>query len=315
MRLARYRWQGREQVGIVIGDWVYSLSACDPELRDVGDLLERGWEALSEARHVEAAIRAGVRPLSEDVAAPLEQVQLLPPIRRPEKIICLGLNYRDHAREAGMPIPSEPIFFAKYANALSGPRDPIPRPRAVTQLDYEVELAVVIGREGKYISEAEAMAYVAGYMVLNDVSARDFQFRTGQWTHGKTFDGFAPCGPVLVTADEIGDPHALRLRLWVNGELRQDSHTGEMIFSIPQLVHYFSQLFTLRPGDIISTGTPPGVGMGRRPPAYLKEGDEVVAWIEGIGELRNRIVREQALRGQAGTMSAPPRSAVPPAGE
>ncbi|GBC82960.1 Ureidoglycolate lyase [bacterium HR10] len=306
MRLARYRWQGREQVGIVVGDRVYSLSARDPDLRDVGDLLERGREALSEVQQVEAAIRAGERPLPEDVAAPLEQVQLLPPIRRPEKIICLGLNYRDHAREAGMPIPSEPIFFAKYANALIGPRDPIPRPRAVVQLDYEVELAVVIGREGKYISETDAMAYVAGYMVLNDVSARDFQFRTGQWMHGKTFDGFAPCGPVLVTADEVDNPHALRLRLWVNGELRQDSHTGEMIFSIPQLVHYFSQLFTLRPGDIISTGTPPGVGMGRRPPTYLKEGDEVVAWIEGIGELRNRIVREEALRGQMGAMSASP---------
>jgi 2-keto-4-pentenoate hydratase/2-oxohepta-3-ene-1,7-dioic acid hydratase in catechol pathway len=275
-------WQGREQVGIVIGDRVYSLSDREPDLRDVRDLLERGPEALSEAQHVEAAIRAGERPLPEDLAAPLEQVQLLPPIRRPEKIICLGLNYRDHAREAGMPIPSEPIFFAKYANALSGPRDPIPRPRAVTQLDYEVELAVVIGREGKYISEAEAMAYVAGYMVLNDVSARDFQFRTGQWTHGKTFDGFAPCGPVLVTADEIGDPHALRLRLWVNGELRQEEVTGAMVYGIPELLEFVSARMTLLPGDIVTTGTPAGVGP-------LRGGDVVRAEFSGIGDMILRV--------------------------
>jgi len=258
----------------------------------VGDVLERGEEALWEARRLEAAIRRGESALPEDAGARLSEVRLLPPIRRPEKIICLGLNYRDHAREAGMPIPEEPIFFAKYANALAGPEDPIPRPHAVEQLDYEVELAVVIGREGKGIPETEAMSYVAGYMVLNDVSARDFQFRTGQWTLGKTFDGFAPCGPVVVTAEEVPNPHALRLRLWVNGELRQDSHTGEMIFSIPYLISYFSRLFTLRPGDILSTGTPPGVGMGRRPPAFLKDGDEVVAWIEGIGQLRNRVVPE-----------------------
>ncbi|MCS6817730.1 MAG: fumarylacetoacetate hydrolase family protein [Blastocatellia bacterium] len=292
MRLASYVWREKEQVGIVVGEWVYSLSVRDPQLRDVGALLERGEEVLLQARRLEMAIREGERGVPHEAMAPLSEVRLLPPVRRPEKIICLGLNYRDHAREAGMPIPAEPVFFAKYANTLAGPYDPILRPLAVEQLDYEVELAVVIGREGKYLSEAEALAYVAGYMVLNDVSARDFQFRTGQWTHGKTFDGFAPCGPFLVTADEVPDPHGLRLRLWVNGELRQDSHTGEMIFSIPYLIHYFSQLFTLRPGDILSTGTPPGVGMARRPPAFLKDGDEVVAWIEGIGQLCNRVVME-----------------------
>lgn len=292
MRLASYVWQDREQVGIVVGEQLYSLSFEDLRFRDVRDLLEYGEEALSAARRLEAAIRAGEHPLPEEAIAPLPEVRLLPPVRQPEKIICLGLNYRDHAREAGMPIPREPVFFAKYANALAGPYDPIPRPAAVEQLDYEVELAVVIGSGGKYIPEAEALAHVAGYMALNDVSARDFQFRTGQWTHGKTFDGFAPCGPFVVTTDEIPDPHALQLRLWVNGELRQDSHTGEMIFSIPYLVHYFSHLFTLRPGDIISTGTPPGVGMGRRPPAFLREGDEVVVWVERIGQLRNRVVSE-----------------------
>lgn len=292
MRLASYVWQDREQVGIVVGEQLYSLSFEDLRFRDVRDLLEHGEEALSAARRLEAAIRAGEHPLPEEAIAPLPEVRLLPPVRQPEKIICLGLNYRDHAREAGMPIPREPVFFAKYANALAGPYDPIPRPAAVEQLDYEVELAVVIGSGGKYIPEAEALAHVAGYMALNDVSARDFQFRTGQWTHGKTFDGFAPCGPFVVTTDEIPDPHALQLRLWVNGELRQDSHTGEMIFSIPYLVHYFSHLFTLRPGDIISTGTPPGVGMGRRPPAFLREGDEVVVWVERIGQLRNRVVSE-----------------------
>lgn len=292
MRLASYVWQDREQVGIVVGEQLYSLSFEDLRFRDVRDLLEHGEEALSAARRLEAAIRAGEHPLPEEAIAPLPEVRLLPPVRQPEKIICLGLNYRDHAREAGMPIPREPVFFAKYANALAGPYDPIPRPAAVEQLDYEVELAVVIGSGGKYIPEAEALAHVAGYMALNDVSARDFQFRTGQWTHGKTFDGFAPCGPFVVTTDEIPDPHALQLRLWVNGELRQDSHTGEMIFSIPYLVHYFSHLFTLRPGDIIPTGTPPGVGMGRRPPAFLREGDEVVVWVERIGQLRNRVVSE-----------------------
>lgn len=292
MRLASYVWQGEEQVGIVLGEQLYSLSLCDLRLRDVRELLVCGEEALAKARYLQETIQAGERPLPREAVASLAEVRLLPPVRQPEKIICLGLNYRDHAREAGMPIPTEPIFFPKYANALTGPYDPIPIPHLVTQLDHEVELAVVIGRTGKYIPEAEAWAYVAGYMVLNDISARDFQFRTGQWTLGKTFDGFAPCGPFLVTADEVPDPHALRLRLWVNGDLRQDSHTGEMIFSIPYLIHYFSHLFTLRPGDIISTGTPPGVGMSRQPPAYLKEGDEVVAWVERIGELCNRLVLE-----------------------
>jgi len=220
-----------------------------------------------------------------------EQVRLLPPIPNPPKIICLGLNYRDHAAESGQPVPTEPIVFSKYASSLIGPGAPIVLPPTSFEVDYEAELVFVIGRRGRHVPEAEAMSYVAGYTCGNDVSARDYQLKKpgGQWMAGKTFDSFAPVGPVLVTADEIPDPHRLAIRCVLNGEAMQDSNTSQLVFGIPQLVAYLSHVFTLEVGDLVFTGTPPGVGFARRPPIFLKAGDVVEIQIDGIGALRNPV--------------------------
>lgn len=210
------------------------------------------------------------------------------PIPRPSKIICVGLNYRKHAAEAGMAVPEVPIIFMKATSSLCGPFDPIFIPKNSVKTDWEVELAVVIGRRAKYVSKDEAFDYVAGYCVHNDVSERDFQLHHGgQWVKGKSADHFAPLGPVLVTTDEITDPHNLRLWLKLNGKILQDSNTSDLIFDIPTLVSHISQYMTLLPGDVISTGTPAGVGMGLKPePKYLQPGDIVELGIEGLGESR-----------------------------
>lgn len=207
------------------------------------------------------------------------------PVARPSKILCIGLNYRKHAEEAGMPVPEAPILFMKASSSLCGPFDPIYIPRNSVQTDWEVELAVVIGKRAKYVTKENAYDYIAGYCVHNDVSERDFQLRQGgQWTKGKSADHFAPLGPYLVTKDEIPDPHQLSIWLEVNGEILQNSNTGDLIFDIPTLVSYVSNYMTLLPGDIISTGTPSGVGMGLKEPRYLKAGDRVRLGIEGLGE-------------------------------
>lgn len=210
------------------------------------------------------------------------------PIPRPSKIICVGLNYRKHAAEAGMAVPEVPIIFMKATSSLCGPFDPIFIPKTSVKTDWEVELAVVIGRRAKYVSKDEALDYVAGYCVHNDVSERDFQLHHGgQWVKGKSADHFAPLGPVLVTTDEITDPHNLRLWLKLNGKMLQDSNTSDLVFDIPTLVSHISQYMTLLPGDVISTGTPAGVGMGLKPePKYLQPGDIVELGIEGLGESR-----------------------------
>lgn len=226
-------------------------------------------------------------------AFPLDSVRLLAPVTRPPKFIGIGLNYSDHAAEAGMAVPKQPILFAKFANSVSGPTDPIPHPgEALTgKLDWEVELGVVIGRKCRKVSEAEALDYIAGYTVINDVSARDLQMFDGQWLKGKALDGFAPMGPALVTADEIPDPQNLRLSLHVNGEKMQDGTTAAMVFGVASLVSFLSQLMTLEPGDVIATGTPPGVGMGKKPnPIWLQVGDVCRAEIEGIGVIENSVV-------------------------
>ena len=207
------------------------------------------------------------------------------PVARPSKILCIGLNYRKHAEEAGMPVPEAPILFMKASSSLCGPFDDIYIPRNSTQTDWEVELAVVIGKRAKYVTKENAYDYIAGYCVHNDVSERDFQLRHGgQWTKGKSADHFAPLGPYLVTKEEIPDPHQLSIWLEVNGELLQNSNTGDLIFDIPTLVSYVSNYMTLLPGDVISTGTPSGVGMGLKEPRYLKAGDRVRLGIEGLGE-------------------------------
>ena len=222
----------------------------------------------------------------------LEEVRLGPPIVDPQKIICLGLNYRDHALEAGMAIPDSPVVFAKYANSLVGPVDEIVLPAASSDVDYEAELAVVIGRQARHITSAQALDHLAGAMAFNDVSARDLQMSSSQWTLGKAIDTFGPCGPALVTLDEIADLQALSVETRLNGAVVQDGTTAEMIFPVADVVALLSSVMTLVPGDIIITGTPAGVGMGRRPPVSLKAGDTVEVEVEGLGALRNPVVAE-----------------------
>jgi 2-keto-4-pentenoate hydratase/2-oxohepta-3-ene-1,7-dioic acid hydratase in catechol pathway len=229
---------------------------------------------------------------SSTAAYPLNSVTLLAPIPRPPKLICVGLNYRDHALESKMEIPKVPTIFSKFPSAVIGPGEPIVLPKNSTQPDYEAEFAFVIGRGGRHIPAERWQAHVFGYTVINDVSARDFQMATTQWLMGKTFDTFAPMGPHIVSADEITDPHALDISLTINGEVLQHSNTRELIFKIPELVAYLSSVFTLEPGDVVSTGTPAGVGVARKPQRFLRAGDDVVVRVESIGELRNPVVAE-----------------------
>jgi len=212
------------------------------------------------------------------------------PIAGPSKIICLGKNYVEHAKEGGFEAPASPLLFCKTPNTVNGPFDPVLLPHSSDQIDWEVEVAVVIGKAGKAIKKTAAMDHIAGLMVMNDVSARRAQFADSQWFRGKSFDTFAPMGPALVTLDEIGDPHNLRLTAKVNGQVMQEGHTGDLIFDLPTLIEDISRDITLVPGDVISTGTPAGVGIFRDPPVVLREGDEVECWVEKIGSLRNRFV-------------------------
>jgi acylpyruvate hydrolase len=221
-------------------------------------------------------------------------VRLFPVVPRPPKVICVGLNYRDHAEETGQKIPEHPVFFSKFTSCLIGAGAPITIPRVSDQVDYEAELAVVIGRPGRYIREADALGHVAGYTILNDVSVRDYQMRTSQWLIGKVFDRTTPVGPELVTRDEVPRPDALRLSTTVNGRVLQDSNTSRLIFSLERCIAAISEIVTLEPGDLIATGTPAGVGFTRKPPVFLKDGDTVVVEIEGLGHLENPVRREAA---------------------
>lgn len=219
--------------------------------------------------------------------------RLLPCVGGVGKFMCIGLNYSDHAEEAGMPIPDHPILFLKANSAIAGAEDVLVMPRGSKCVDWEVELGVVIGKPAKYVSEEHALDHVAGYCVVNDVSERDFQLHlTGQWTKGKSCDGFGPIGPWFVTADEIPDPQDLSLWADVNGERMQAGHTSTMIFSVAEIIAHLSQLMTLYPGDVIATGTPPGVGMGYKPPRYLASGDEVKVGIEGLGEQVQKVAAD-----------------------
>jgi 2-keto-4-pentenoate hydratase/2-oxohepta-3-ene-1,7-dioic acid hydratase in catechol pathway len=222
----------------------------------------------------------------------LTDIEVLAPISQPEKIICVGLNYLDHCKETNMEPPASPVIFSKYANTIIGDKDAIVVPINSQQVDYEAELAIVIGKEAKCVSEAEAENYVFGYTIMNDVSARDLQFADGQWSRGKSADTFAPMGPVIVTKEEVGDPHQLDISLTLNDEIMQQSNTLNLIFTIPTIVSYLSQSMTLKPGDVIATGTPPGVGMGRNPQVWLKEGDRLSISIEKIGTLTNHVKKD-----------------------
>jgi 2-keto-4-pentenoate hydratase/2-oxohepta-3-ene-1,7-dioic acid hydratase in catechol pathway len=223
-------------------------------------------------------------------ATALAAVTLGPPVPDPQKVICLGLNYRDHAEETGAEPPSAPILFAKYPSSLIGPGAPIVRPAVSDQVDYEAELAVVVGRRCRLVAEEDAIAHLAGAMPFNDVSARDLQFQTSQWTAGKALDTFAPCGPALVTLDAVGDLQSLRIRARVNGETLQDGTTADMIFGVAETIAHLSRLMTLEPGDIVATGTPAGVGFTRDPQVLLRDGDRVEVEIEGLGVLENPVV-------------------------
>jgi len=276
MRIARFRFNGKISYGIVLGEKVIPA------------------EKLGIPETVEEFIASGIKVSPEGKEGiPLSKVELLAPLSNPPKIICLGLNYFDHAEEQGREPPKDPVIFLKPRTSIAGPFEDIPVPfDYTTQVDYEVELAVVIGRKGKRIPEEEAMNYVFGYMVFNDLSARDIQFGDKQWTRGKSLDKFAPMGPWITTRDEIRDPYSLRMRTLVNGEVMQDSSTAKMAIKIPRIISVLSKGMTLEPGDIIATGTPAGVGVFRNPQRFLKPGDIIEVEIENLGFLRNRIVAE-----------------------
>jgi 2,4-diketo-3-deoxy-L-fuconate hydrolase len=278
MKLIRFGEAGKEKTGVIINDKKYDTSAFG---EDYG-------EAFFE--------NDGLNRLSyflEDTLLPeiTEDVRLGSPLARPSKIVCIGLNYVDHAKETNATPPTEPVIFMKSTTAITGPNDNIVIPKKSVKTDWEVELAVVIGKRASYVAEADAMEYVAGYVLHNDVSEREFQIeRGGTWDKGKGCDTFAPIGPFFATRDEIADPHNLRLWLKVNGQTMQDGNTSNFIFNIPHVVAYTSQFMTLLPGDIISTGTPAGVGLGMKPPVYLKPGDVIELGIDGLGEAKQTLV-------------------------
>jgi 2-keto-4-pentenoate hydratase/2-oxohepta-3-ene-1,7-dioic acid hydratase in catechol pathway len=256
---------------------------------DMIELLGLG-ERYRKALGVVTALAGENKKAPKGLLVPLKSAKLRAPITHPKKIACVGLNYADHAREQGSEPPAAPIFFLKSHNTICGPGDPIRLPPNSEKVDYEAEFAVVIGKRGKSIPESEAHKYIAGYTILHDVSARDMQFGDGQWYRGKSCDTFAPTGPWIVTADEIADIDNLRISLTLNDETLQDSNTSNLIFKVPFLIGYLSQSVTWEVGDLISTGTPPGVGVFRKPPVFLKAGDKVAVSVEGIGTLTNPVV-------------------------
>jgi 2-keto-4-pentenoate hydratase/2-oxohepta-3-ene-1,7-dioic acid hydratase in catechol pathway len=285
MKLATFTHGGATRIGVVVGDGVVDLAQAAPALpREMVAFLAAGPAAL------EAAQRAAAR--APRIA--LAQVRLEAPVLRPPKFLGVGLNYADHVAEAGLETPAHPTIFNKQSTCVVGPRDPIHLPRASRVLDYEGELGFVIGRRCRHVSREDAPEVIAGYLVVDDVSVRDWQLRIPTWTIGKSFDTHGPIGPWIVTRDELRDPHALSLRTWVNGELRQESNTKQLIFDCYTLVEHLSTAFTLEPGDVVATGTPGGVGIAMKPPKLLKAGDVVRIQIEGIGEIENRVIDEPA---------------------
>jgi len=274
MKLIRFGEPGREKTGVIINDKRYDTSA-------FGEDYGEGFFETDGLNRLEDFVTTN---MLEEVG---DDIRLGSPLARPSKLICIGLNYVDHARETNATPPPEPVIFMKATTAIVGPNDNIIIPKNSKKTDWEVELAVVIGKKASYVEEADAMDYVAGYVLHNDVSEREFQLeRSGTWDKGKGCDTFAPIGPFFATKDEIADPHNLRLWLKLNGKIMQDGTTANFIFNIPHLVSYTSQFMTLLPGDIISTGTPAGVGLGMKPNVYLKAGDVIELGIDGLGEAK-----------------------------
>lgn len=283
MKLATFAHEGATRIGVVEGDAVVDLAVAAPQLpRDMLALLEAGPAALEQAQ----------RSVAGAARVPLAEVRLEAPIRRPPKFLGVGLNYADHVAEAGLAMPEHPTLFNKQSTCVTGPHDPIHLPNASRVLDYEGELGFVIGRRCRHVSRDDAADVIAGYLVVDDVSVRDWQLRIPTWTIGKSFDTHGPMGPWIVTGDELRDPHGLQLRTWVNGELRQESNTKQLIFDCFSLVEHLSTAFTLEPGDVIATGTPGGVGIAMKPPQLLVAGDRVRIEIEGIGAIENPVIAE-----------------------
>jgi 2-keto-4-pentenoate hydratase/2-oxohepta-3-ene-1,7-dioic acid hydratase in catechol pathway len=286
MKLLSYMGETGPRVAAMVKGMFVDLNKVDPAVpTSMRALLEQGAEGLDRAA---TALAAG-RPFKK-----AEPLPFLAPVPDPQKVICVGLNYADHAKESGAAIPGEPVIFCKFATAVSAHLRPIVLPSVANCVDYEAELVVVVGRGGRYIPRERAMEHVAGYTCGHDVSARDWQVHKpgGQWLLGKSFDTFAPFGPFLTTADEVPDPNNLAIAMRLNGEVMQQSSTQQFIFKVDELVAYISQVCTLAPGDVIFTGTPPGVGFARKPPVYLKPGDMCEVEIEGLGVLRNGVSAE-----------------------
>jgi len=246
-------------------------------------------ELKDKAKEMLAADNSCDELIAKKIIFPLGAVKLTAPVPNPDKIVCIGLNYKDHCKEQNRPFPRYPILFSKFNTAVIGPNDVVIKPAITQKLDFEAELAFIIGKKGRHIEEKDAMEYVAGYTIFNDISARDIQFADKQWLRGKTFDTFAPMGPYLVTKDEIDNPHNLYIKVKVNDSIMQDSNTSAMIHQIPYLISFISQVVTLKPGDVVATGTPAGVGVFRKPPFFLKQKDTVSVEIEKLGVLRNFI--------------------------
>jgi 2-keto-4-pentenoate hydratase/2-oxohepta-3-ene-1,7-dioic acid hydratase in catechol pathway len=315
MKIVNYESARQSRLGVVHGESVVDVAAAygliakgriaDPNvaaaaqvLRKLGRAPQDMMELLGLGERYRKSLGALIayagalgKKGPKGLVVPLRSARLRAPIAHPNKITCIGLNYADHAREGGQEPPPAPIFFLKSHNTICGPGDPIKLPPNSTQVDYEAEFAVVLGKRGRRIPESEARKFIAGYTILNDVSARDMQFADKQWYRGKSCDTFAPMGPWIVTPDEITDPHNLRISLTLNGETMQDSNTSNLIFKVPYLISYLSQSVTWEVGDVISTGTPPGVGFARKPPVFLKPGDKVSVTVEGIGTLTNPVVQ------------------------
>jgi 2-keto-4-pentenoate hydratase/2-oxohepta-3-ene-1,7-dioic acid hydratase in catechol pathway len=281
MRLVTFRSPRGPRVGLLSGDSVVDAwdALGEPERAGLRELLAE--DRVEELARIDA----------DELGEPLAGVALLPPVPDPEKIVCMGLNYRSHAEEAGLEPPRSPTIFAKFRNALAAPGATVTLPAASEKVDYEAELAFVVGRTAKDVGEAEALDFVAGYTLFNDLSARDLQFATPQWMPGKVFDGSAPCGPALVTPDEAGPADGIEIALDLNGERMQSASTADLIFSVPALLAHLSRLMTLAPGDIVATGTPAGVGSVRKPRVWLGDGDRVVVSSPTLGRLETRIAR------------------------
>lgn len=304
MKLTTYRDRSAEYLGVVVQGKVVNLSAAFTGLENAGlaaglpgapclqsmmALIRQGEAGFRLAEKITGWVTASGGRMNEFSTA-LDSVTIGPPLPSPGKIICIGLNYADHAREMEVAPPERPMVFCKFSTAVIGTGETITWPAEISQqVDFEAELAVVIGREARNVPAERALDVVAGYTIINDVSARDVQFADQQWVRGKSFDTFCPMGPFMVTADEVPTPHALAIRCLVNGQVMQDSNTSELIFKIPALIEFISRTCTLLPGDIISTGTPHGVGVFRKPQVFLKPGDEVVIEIDGLGQLRNPV--------------------------